>query len=234
MKEIKRILLKLSGGALSGKDGRTFDFDKLDGVASQIIELQNTGMQIAIVLGGGNIWRGRSSGDMNRPQADSMGMLATVINSLAMQDALERQGAKAEVLTSIDMPKIAETFNHRRAIDLLEEGKIVILAGGTGNPYFSTDTTCVLRALEIEADVIFMAKDVDAVYNKDPRKYPDAQRIAKMTYQDIYDQNLAVVDMTSAVLCMEHNLDTFVFGLSAENNMLRALSGEDIGTLITN
>lgn len=233
MKEIKRALLKLSGGALAGKNGNTFDFDKLDGVAKQIIEIANTGIQLGIVLGGGNIWRGRSSGDMDRTQADNMGMLATTINSLALQDALERQGQPAAVVSSIEIPKIAESFNKRRAEQLFEQGKIVILAGGTGNPFFSTDTAAVLRALEIDADIILMAKDIDAVYDKDPRKYPDATRIAKMKYSDIYEKNLQVVDMTSAVLCMEHDLDTFVFGLSDDNNMLKALNGEDIGTYIT-
>lgn len=233
MKEIKRALLKLSGGALAGKNGNTFDFDKLDGVAKQIKDIANTGIQLGIVLGGGNIWRGRSGGDMDRTQADNMGMLATTINSLALQDALERQGQPTAVVSSIEIPKIAESFNKRRAEQLFEQGKIVILAGGTGNPFFSTDTAAVLRALEIDADIILMAKDIDAVYDKDPRKYPDATRISKMKYSDIYEKNLQVVDMTSAVLCMEHDLDTFVFGLSDDNNMLKALNGEDIGTYIT-
>ncbi len=233
MKEIKRALLKLSGGALAGKDGNTFDFDRLDAVAKQIIEITNTGIQLGIVLGGGNIWRGRSSGDMDRTQADNMGMLATTINSLALQDALERQGQPTAVVSSIEIPKIAESFNKRRAEELFAQGKIVILAGGTGNPFFSTDTAAVLRALEIDADIILMAKDIDAVYNKDPRKHADAVRIPKMTYSDIYEKGLQVVDMTSAVLCMEHDLDTFVFGLSDDNNMLKALAGADIGTYIT-
>lgn len=233
MKEIKRALLKLSGGALAGKNGNTFDFEKLDSVAKQIIEIANTGIQLGIVLGGGNIWRGRSSGDMDRTQADNMGMLATTINSLALQDALERQGKPAAVVSSIEIPKIAESFNKRRAEQLFEQGKIVILAGGTGNPFFSTDTAAVLRALEIDADIILMAKDIDAVYDKDPRKYSDAVRFKTMKYSDIYEKNLQVVDMTSAVLCMEHDLDTFVFGLGSENNMLKALNGEDIGTYIT-
>lgn len=233
MKNIKRALLKLSGGALAGKNGNTFDFEKLDGVAKQIIEIAETGIQLGIVLGGGNIWRGRSSGDMDRTQADNMGMLATTINSLALQDALERQGKAAAVVSSIEIPKIADSFNKRRAEELFAQGKIVILAGGTGNPFFSTDTAAVLRALEIDADIILMAKDIDAVYNKDPRKYPDAVRIPRMTYGEIYEKQLQVVDMTSAVLCMEHDLDTFVFGLSEDNNMLKALNGEDIGTYIT-
>ena len=233
MKNIKRALLKLSGGALAGKNGNTFDFEKLDGVAKQIIEIAETGIQLGIVLGGGNIWRGRSSGDMDRTQADNMGMLATTINSLALQDALERQGKAAAVVSSIEIPKIADSFNKRRAEELFSQGKIVILAGGTGNPFFSTDTAAVLRALEIDADIILMAKDIDAVYNKDPRKYPDAVRIPRMTYSEIYEKQLQVVDMTSAVLCMEHDLDTFVFGLSEDNNMLKALNGEDIGTYIT-
>ncbi len=233
MKNIKRALLKLSGGALAGKNGNTFDFEKLDGVAKQIIEIAETGIQLGIVLGGGNIWRGRSSGDMDRTQADNMGMLATTINSLALQDALERQGKAAAVVSSIEIPKIADSFNKRRAEELFAQGKIVILAGGTGNPFFSTDTAAVLRALEIDADIILMAKDIDAVYNKDPRKYPDAVRIPRMTYSEIYEKQLQVVDMTSAVLCMEHDLDTFVFGLSEDNNMLKALNGEDIGTYIT-
>ncbi len=233
MKEIKRALLKLSGGALSGKDGSTYDFDKVDAVAKQIIEIKDRGIQLGIVLGGGNIWRGRSSGDMDRAQADNMGMLATTINSLALQDALERAGAKAEVVGSIEIPKICISFNKRRVEDFFADSKIVIFAGGTGNPFFSTDTAAVLRALEIDADVILMAKDIDAVYDKDPRKYPDAKRIKTMQYKDIYEKNLQVVDMTSATLCMEHNLDTFVFGLSADNNMLKALDGADIGTYIT-
>lgn len=170
---------------------------------------------------------------MDRTQADNMGMLATTINSLALQDSLERQGAKVEVFSSIEIPKIAESFNKRKVLDAFKYGKIAIFAGGTGNPYFSTDTAAVLRALEIDADVILMAKDIDAVYNKDPRKFSDAVRIPTMKYTDIYEKNLQVVDMTSATLCMEHDLDTFVFGLSDDNNMLKALDGEDIGTYIT-
>ncbi len=233
MKEIKRALLKLSGGALSDKKGNAFDFDKIDATAKQIIEVANKGIQLAIVLGGGNIWRGRSSGDMDRTQADNMGMLATVINSLALQDSLARQGAEAVVVGSVEMPKIAESFNKHKVEQYFNEGKIVICAGGTGNPFFSTDTTAVLRALEIDADIILMAKDIDAVYDKDPHEYPDAVRIPSMRYKDIYEKNLRVVDLTSATLCMEHDLDTFVFGLSSENNMLKALNGEDIGTYIT-
>ena len=232
MKDIKRALLKLSGGALAGKDGNVFDFDKVDAVAADIIEITKRGIQLGIVIGGGNIWRGRSSGDMDRTQADNMGMLATTINSLALQDALERQGAKVALVGSFEIPKIAESFNRRRVEEHFEDGKIVICAGGTGNPYFSTDTTAVLRALEINADVILMAKDIDAVYDKDPRKYPDAVRIPTMKYSDIYEKNLQVVDMTSATLCMEHDLDTFVFGLG-ENNILKVLDGADIGTYIT-
>ena len=233
MKEIKRALLKLSGGALAGKNGDTFDFDKLDTVARQIIDIANTGIQLGIVIGGGNIWRGRSSGDMDRVQADNMGMLATVINSLALQDALERNGWSTSLVSSIEIPKIALSFNKRRVEQLFAEGEIVIFAGGSGNPFFSTDTAAVLRALEIDADVILMAKDIDAIYDKDPRKYPDAVRIPTMKYSDIYEKGLTVVDMTSAVLCMEHDLDTFVFGLSDDNNIAKALNGEDIGTYIT-
>lgn len=233
MKNIKRALLKLSGGALSDKKGNAFDFEKVDSVAKQIIEIAERGIEIGIVIGGGNIWRGRSSGDMDRTQADNMGMLATTINSLALQDSLERMGASVEVFSSIEIPKISESFNKRKVLDAFKTGKIAIFAGGTGNPFFSTDTAAVLRALEIDADVILMAKDIDAVYNKDPRKYSDAVRIPSMKYSDIYEQNLQVVDMTSATLCMEHDLDTFVFGLSSDNNMLKALDGEDIGTYIT-
>ncbi len=233
MKEIKRALLKLSGAALSDKKGNAFDFDKVDNTAKQIIELQSRGVEIGIVIGGGNIWRGRSSGDMDRPQADNMGMLATTINSLALQDALIRQGAKAVVVASIEMPKIAESFNKHKVEEHFANGNIVICAGGTGNPFFSTDTTAVLRALEIDADIILMAKDIDAVYDKDPNKYPDAVRIPRMKYSDIYEKGLQVVDLTSATLCMEHDLDTFVFGLAGENNMLKALDGADIGTYIT-
>lgn len=233
MKNIKRALLKLSGEALSDKKGGAFDFNKLDNVAKQIAETAQTGIQLGIVIGGGNIWRGRSSGDMDRPQADNMGMLATVINSLALQDALERQGVQAVVVCSVEMPKIAESFNKHKVEKYFAEGKIVICAGGTGNPFFSTDTAAVLRALEIDADIILMAKAIDAVYDKDPHKYPDAVRIPSMQYKDIYEKNLQVVDMTSATLCMEHDLDTFVFGLAEENNMLRAINGDDIGTYIT-
>lgn len=234
MKNIKRALLKLSGEALSDKKGSAFDFNKLDAVAKQIAETAKTGIQLGIVIGGGNIWRGRSSGDMDRPQADNMGMLATVINSLALQDSLEKQGMQAVVVCSVEMPKIAESFNKHKVERYFAEGKIVICAGGTGNPFFSTDTAAVLRALEIDADIILMAKAIDAVYDKDPHKYQDATRIASMRYKDIYEKNLQVVDMTSATLCMEHDLDTFIFGLSEkENNMLRAVNGDDIGTYIT-
>ncbi len=233
MKEIKRALLKLSGAALSDKKGNAFDFDKIDNTAKQIIAVAERGIQLGIVIGGGNIWRGRSSGDMDRTQADNMGMLATTINSLALQDSLERQGAKVVVVGSVEMPKIAESFNKHRVEEHFAQGKIVICAGGTGNPYFSTDTTAVLRALEIDADIILMAKDIDAVYDKDPNKYSDAVRIPQMKYSDIYEKGLQVVDLTSATLCMEHDLDTFVFGLAGDNNMLKALDGADIGTYIT-
>jgi len=229
----KRIMLKISGEALAGEKGFGIDFDTTNEIALQIKELVKLGVEIGIVVGGGNIWRGRSGEGMDRTTADYMGMMATCINALALQDSLENLGVNTRVQTAIEMKEVAEPFIRRRAMRHLEKGRVVIFAAGTGNPYFSTDTTAALRAAEIEAEVILLAKKVDGVYDKDPHIYNDAVKFDKLTYLNVLEKGLQVMDSTATSLCMDNNIPILVFGLDKPENIKRAILGEKIGTLVT-
>jgi uridylate kinase len=229
----KRIMLKISGEALAGEKGFGIDFEITNEIALQIKELVKLGVEIGIVVGGGNIWRGRSGEGMDRTTADYMGMMATCINALALQDSLENVGVNTRVQTAIEMKEVAEPFIRRRAMRHLEKGRVVIFAAGTGNPYFSTDTTAALRAAEIEAEVILLAKKVDGVYDKDPHKYNDAKKFAKLSYLNVLEKGLQVMDSTATSLCMDNNIPILVFGLDKPENIKRAILGEEIGTLVS-
>lgn len=236
MKEPKyrRIVLKLSGEALAGSQGFGIDQDILHSIAQQVKEVNELQVQVAIVVGGGNIWRGvaGSSKGMDRATADYMGMLATVMNSLALQDALEQQGVHTRVQTAIEMRQIAEPYIRRRAIRHLEKKRVVIFAAGTGNPYFSTDTAAALRAAEIEAEVILMAKRVDGVYDSDPVKNPDAKRFNDLGYIEVLNKGLGVMDATATSLCMDNSIPLIVFNLNEKGNILKVVLGEKIGTFV--
>lgn len=230
----KRIILKLSGEALAGDSGYGIEHNTISSIARQIVELAEIGVEVAIVVGGGNIWRGvaGSARGMDRATADYMGMLATVINALALQDALESEGIVTRVMSAIGMQAVCEPYIRRRAIRHLEKGRVVIFAAGTGNPYFSTDTTAALRSAEIEADAILMAKKVDGVYDSDPKTNPDARKYDRLDYIDVLNQGLAVMDSTAASLCMDNKIPIIVFNLTLEGNILKAVMGEDIGTYV--
>ena len=228
----KRVMLKLSGEALAGENGFGLDFNVAKKIALEIKELINMGVEVGAVVGGGNIWRGRSGEGMDRTTADYMGMLATCINALALQDSLEQVGVKTRVQTAIEMKEVAEPFIRRRAMRHLEKGRVVIFAAGTGNPYFSTDTTAALRAAEIEAEVILLAKKVDGVYDKDPHLYPEAKKYETLTYIEVLEKGLQVMDSTATSLCMDNNIPILVFGLDDTSNIQRAITGEKIGTLV--
>ena len=229
----KRVMLKLSGEALAGENGFGLDFNVAQRIALEIKKLIDMGVEVGAVVGGGNIWRGRSGEGMDRTTADYMGMLATCINALALQDSLEQVGVMTRVQTAIEMKEVAEPFIRRRAMRHLEKGRVVIFAAGTGNPYFSTDTTAALRAAEIEAEVILLAKKVDGVYDKDPHKYPDAKKYDTLSYIDVLDQGLQVMDSTATSLCMDNNIPILVFGLDDPSNISKAITGEVTGTLVT-
>lgn len=231
----KRVVLKLSGEALAGEKGFGIDPHVVDALAAQIQKVTESGLEVAIVNGGGNIWRGLSgsSKGMDRATADYMGMLATVINSLALQDALENRGVATRVQTAIEMRQVAEPYIRRKAIRHMEKERVVIFAAGTGNPYFSTDTTAALRAAEIEADAILMAKKgVDGVYDSDPAKNPDAKKFDRLNYLDVIQKKLAVMDSTAISLCMDNNIPILVFNIDGEDNIYRAALGQEIGTVV--
>lgn len=229
-----RVILKLSGEALAGRRGTGVDIDTVRWIAGQVAESYALGAQLAIVVGGGNIWRGAEASrmGMDRSSADYAGMLATVINSVVLQEALEDIGIPTRVLTAIEMREVAEPYIRRRAIRHLEKGRIVIFGAGTGNPFFSTDTAAALRAAEIEADVILMAKRVDGVYDSDPLKNPGATFYKKLSFIDVISRELGVMDSTAASLCMENGIPIMVFNLLHEGNIKRALMGEPVGTWI--
>ena len=234
-KAFNRVILKLSGEALAGSKGYGIDPVVVDSVAKQIKQTVAHGLQVAVVVGGGNIWRGLSgsSGGMDRATADYMGMLATVINSLALQDALEQCEVDTRVQTAIEMRQIAEPYIRRRAIRHLEKGRVVIFAAGTGNPYFSTDTTAALRAAEIEADVILMAKkNVDGVYDSDPKLNPQAVKYETLQYLEVIQKGLGVMDTTATSLCMDNNIPIIVFGIDEPGNIVKAALGHSIGTVV--
>lgn len=230
----RRVILKLSGEALAGGRGYGIDPDMLVSTAHQIRTVIELGVQTALVVGGGNIWRGiaGSSKGMDRATADYMGMLATVINALALQDALEQQGVQTRVMSAIEMRQMAETYIRRRAIRHMEKGRVVIFAAGTGNPYFSTDTTAALRAAEIEAEVILMGKKVDGVYDSDPMLNPQAVKFEQLSFFDVLNRSLGVMDSTAASLCMDNNIPIIVFKLEESGNIIRAIKKETIGTYI--
>ena len=228
----KRILLKLSGEVLAGEKGTGIDFDKVIDVCKRVKECVDMGTQVAIVVGGGNFWRGRSSGDMDRTRADHMGMLATAINSLALCDALEQLGVTARVQTAIEMRQVAEPYIRSKAIRHLEKNRVVIFGCGTGNPFFSTDTAAALRAAEIGADVIFKATNVDGVYDSDPKLNPDAKKYDKLTHMEVLQKELHVMDSTAASLCMDNGIKILVFNLNDPDNIVKAARGEGSGTLV--
>ncbi|KIL39217.1 uridylate kinase [Gordoniibacillus kamchatkensis] len=231
----KRVVLKLSGEALAGQQGFGIDSEMITSIASQVKDVVDLNVEVAIVVGGGNIWRGiaGSAKGIDRATADYMGMLATVMNSLALQDALETIGVPTRVQSSISMQQVAEPYIRRRAIRHLEKGRVVIFAAGTGNPYFSTDTTAALRAAEIEAEVILMAKNkVDGVYSADPFKDAAAVKYDTLTYLEVLNQNLGVMDATASSLCMDNNIPLIVFSITESGNIKRVLLGEKIGTIV--
>ena len=242
MSEIKykRILLKVSGEALGQKtaqgDGFGLDFAKINAVCASIKECVDMGVQVGLVIGGGNFWRGvkNGSGKLQRSHADAMGMLATVMNAIAVADALEEHGMDARVLTAVEMHKFAEYFTRDTANRYLNEGKVVLFAAGTGNPYFSTDTGAVLRGVEIEADAILMAKNVDAIYSADPNKDPNAVRYTQLTYGEALAKNLKATDITAMALAMDNDMTMVCFGLDEENSITRVVRGEAIGTTVKN
>ncbi|NLK50920.1 MAG: UMP kinase [Syntrophomonadaceae bacterium] len=230
----RRIVLKLSGEALAGERGFGIDQDTVNRIARQIKGIQDLGVETSIVVGGGNIWRGvaGSAKGMDRATADYMGMLATVINSLSLQDALEKLEVVTRVLSAIELRQIAEPYIRRRAIRHLEKGRVVIFAGGTGSPYFSTDTTAALRAAEIEAEVILMAKKVDGVYDSDPIKNPEAKLYRDLRYIDVLNQQLGVMDSTATSLCMDNQIPIIVFNLNEDDNIIKVIQGEEVGTYV--
>lgn len=227
----KRVILKVSGEALAS-EGKHIDFDVVNNVAGQVVKIMQMGVEVCIIVGGGNIWRGRQGKDMDRVTADHMGMLATVINSLAMQDALESAGVQARLQTAIEMRQIAEPYIRRKAIRHLEKGRVVIFACGTGNPYFTTDTATALRAAEMEADLILLAKNVDGIYDCDPKLNPGARKFEEIGYLEVIQRGLQAMDTTAVTLCMENKIPILAFGLGEENSIERAVMGEKLGTLI--
>ncbi len=228
----KRVLLKLSGEVLAGDKGAGIDFDKVIDICRRIKTCVDMGVQTAIVVGGGNFWRGRTSGKMDRTRADHMGMLATSINALALADALEQLGVTARVQTAIEMRQIAEPYIRNKAVRHLEKGRVVIFGCGTGNPFFSTDTAAALRAAEIGADIIFKATNVDGVYDSDPKLNPDAKKYDTLSHIEVLQRELHVMDSTAASLCMDNGIKILVFNLENPDNIVSAMTGEKIGTII--
>ena len=228
----KRVLLKISGEALAGEDHFGINEEMLKKVALQVKEISEMGVQVAVVVGGGNFWRGRTSKSMDRATADYMGMLATAMNGLALQDALEARGVHSRVQTAIEMREIAEPFIIRKAEKHLGRGRVVIFACGTGHPYFTTDTAAVLRAKEINADIILLGKAIDAVYSADPKLDPTAEKFDKISYLEVLEKDLKVMDSTATALCRDNNIPLLVFGIADPENIVRAVKGEHIGTLV--
>ena len=238
MSEIKykRILLKVSGEALAGAEGHGLDFTVLHDVCASIKECVDLGVQVGLVIGGGNFWRGvkNGAGKLQRSHGDAMGMLATVMNAIAVADVLDQHGVDARVLTAVEMNKFAEYFTRDTAERYLNDGKVVLFAAGTGNPYFSTDTGAVLRGVEIEADAVLMAKNIDAIYSADPHKDPNAVRYTQLTYDEVLAKNLKATDITAMALAMDNDMTMVCFGLAEENSIVRVVRGEDIGTTVKN
>lgn len=228
----KRVLIKLSGEALAGEDKFGVNPEMTTKTAAQIKEIHDQGVQIAIVVGGGNFFRGRTGKNIDRATADYMGMLATVMNALALQDSLLSIGCDAKVMTAIEIRDMAEGYSRRKALDYLDDNKVVIFGGGTGSPFFSTDTTAALRAAEMNAEVILLAKNIDAVYSEDPNVNPDAERYEELTYMDIVEKELRVMDLTAATLCKDNDIQLYVFAMAEEGNLMKVINGENVGTLI--
>ena len=230
----KRILLKLSGEVLAGEAGKGIDNDTVLKICKSVKKVADMGVEVAIVVGGGNFWRGRTSEHMDRTRADHIGMLATAMNSLALSDALEQLGANVRVQTAIEMRQIAEPYIRNKAIRHFEKGRIVIFGCGTGSPFFSTDTAAALRSVEINADALFKATNVDGVYDKDPNKYPDAVKFDTVSFQEVITRDLKVMDSTAFSLCKDNDMPIIVFNLNDPENIVKAVSGEKIGTTVTN
>lgn len=228
----KRVLLKLSGEVLAGEKGHGFDFDTISSVCASVKKLWEMGVEVGLVVGGGNFWRGRSGGSMDRTRADHIGMLATVMNSLALADTLEQLGVDVRVQTAIEMRQIAEPYIRNKAVRHMEKGRVVIFGAGTGNPFFSTDTCAALRAAEIKADVILKATNVDGVFDKDPNKFADAVKYDVVTHSEVLEKDLKVMDAAAASLCRDNNIPILVFNLADPENIIRAVCGENIGTLV--
>ncbi|MBR4554575.1 MAG: UMP kinase [Ruminococcus sp.] len=228
----KRILLKLSGEALAGDKKVGLDYDVINRFGESIKKCVDAGVEVGIVVGGGNFWRGRSSGGMDRTRADHIGMLATAMNALAVADGLEHCGMEVRVQTAISMPQVAEPYIRNKAMRHFEKGRVCVFGCGTGNPFFSTDTAAALRAAEIEADIFFKATMVDGVYNKDPHKFPDAVKFDTLSFTDILSKDLAVMDSTAAAMCKDNNIPILVFDLADPDNIYRACMGEKIGTIV--
>lgn len=230
----KRILLKLSGESLAGENKHGIDFETVSAYCEPIKKLVEDGVQVGIVVGGGNFWRGRSSGEMDRTRADHMGMLATTINALGVADSLEQIGVDVRVQTAISMREVAEPYIRNRAIRHLEKGRVVIFGCGTGNPFFSTDTAAALRAAEIEAEIILKATLVDGVYDKDPNVYADAVKYDTLSFQEVLEKDLKVMDSTAAAICKDNSIDLMVFSILEPNNIYEAVCDTKVGTLVTN
>lgn len=231
--KFKRVIIKISGEALACENGAGIDHNKLAKVSEQIVEVKNMGAQVGVVIGGGNFWRGRQADEeMNRSTADHMGMLATIINALALQDCIERKGAEVRVQTALTITKVAEPYILRKALRHLEKGRIVIFACGTGNPYFSTDTGAALRAAEIGADALLLAKNVDGVYDSDPKLNTDAVKFDSLTYMQVISKGLKAMDTTAITMCMDNSIPIIAFSLNEEGSIKRAITGEKIGTYI--
>lgn len=230
----KRVLIKLSGEALAGKEGHGLNENVISGVVDQIEAIRNMGVQIALVIGGGNFWRGRQGKNMDRTTADHMGMLATVMNSLAMMDALEQRGIPTRVQTALIMTSLAEPYILRKALNHFEKGRVVIMACGTGNPYCSTDTAAAQRACEIQADLLMMAKNIDGIYDSDPKVNPQAKKYDHINYIDIIKNGIRAMDATAATMCMENNIPVIAFGLDEKDSIVRVVCGEKLGTVIDN
>lgn len=231
--EMKRILLKLSGEALAGDKKTGFDESTTRQVAKQVKEIVDKGIQVSVVIGGGNFWRGRSSENMDRVKADQIGMLATVMNCIYTADMFTQQGMKTHIMTPFLCGNVTELFNKDKAIEYLEKGEVVFFAGGTGHPYFSTDTATVLMAVEVSVDAILMAKAIDGVYDSDPKINPDAKKYDKMNINEIIDKKLGVIDLSAAVLAMENKMPMMLFGLDGDNSIVKAVTGGFTGTLVS-
>lgn len=232
MVKYKRVLIKISGEALAAENGFGIGSKSVDDVVEQIKKIREMGVEVGVVVGGGNFWRGRQGTEMDRTTADHMGMLATVINALALQDALEQKGVQTRVQTALTISRVAEPYILRKAIRHFEKGRVVVFACGTGNPYFSTDTGAALRAAEIHADALLMAKNIDGIYDSDPKKNPVAIKFDRLSYMDYIQKGLTALDTTAVSLCMDNKITIIAFGLNEENSIVRVVSGEKIGTVI--